>query len=75
MPCDCSPSPFDVRSHYNISYIEIVFVLTGEEMNTNQVSNELLYIGRNANAVNSISNHSEEVRCPCFCDRCIGVPL
>ena len=26
MPCDCSPSPFDVRSHYNISYIGIVSI-------------------------------------------------
>jgi hypothetical protein len=26
MPCDCSPSPFDVRSHYNISYIDIVSI-------------------------------------------------
>jgi hypothetical protein len=24
MPCDCSPSHFDVRSHYNISYIDII---------------------------------------------------
>jgi hypothetical protein len=63
MPCDCSPSPFDVRSHYNISYIEIVFVLTGEEMNTNQVSNELLYIGRNANAVNSIKTLAVAAHC------------
>ena len=42
-------------------------------MNTNQVLNELLYIGRNANAVNSISNRSEEVRGPGFCDRWTGV--
>jgi hypothetical protein len=49
-----------------------VFVLTGGEMNTNQVLNELFYIGRNANAVNSISNHSDEVHCPGFCDRWTG---
>jgi hypothetical protein len=41
-------------------------------MNTNQVLNKLFYIGRNANAVNSISNHSDEVHCPGFCDRWTG---
>jgi hypothetical protein len=26
MPCDCFPSHFDVRSHSNISYIDIIGV-------------------------------------------------
>jgi hypothetical protein len=26
MPCDYSPSPFDVRSHYNISHLDILSI-------------------------------------------------